>query len=101
MLEYVNALLIILIIVVLVIDTIFLVKARSSLAHLKSQLESRSLVDLAELKTLDPEFKTNYHKYVVGEIMPYVVDSVNKEIKKQNISLELQTLAAGIPKTAS
>lgn len=81
MLDVVNLLLIILIIVVLVVNTIYLSSTRKSLSNI-------SLVDLAELRDLNSNFKDSYHKYVVDEIMPKINEKINVELEKNKFDFD-------------
>lgn len=52
--------------------------------------KSVSVVDLAELKSLDGEAKAAYKKYVVDKIMPAVLTNVNRQIKDSRVLEDLK-----------
>ena len=87
MLEYINLLLIVLIIGVLIFDSIYLKRAHDDIIALKSAVvRDNSLVDLSEFKKLDPKFKQHYKHYIVDELMPGVIGKVNKTITDEKIN---------------
>lgn len=87
MLEYINMLLIFLIICVLIIDSIYVYRSRKDIEVLKKTIsKDTSLVDLSEFNGLDPTFKGNYKRFVVGELMPPVIEKVNQTIKEEKVN---------------
>ena len=91
MLEYVNLLMIIIILTVLIIDSVFIIKLRKRVNELDSKIvNDNSLLDLSEFNNLDAEFKKRYKNYVLKGIMPPVVNAINTEIQKNNIHQELE-----------
>lgn len=81
MLEYINLLLIVVIIGVLVMDTVFLFRARNDIKGLQTNVaDDRSLVDLSEFKHLSPSYKKHYKTYVVNGLMPPIVKKMNQEL---------------------
>lgn len=81
MLEWFNLLLIVVIIGVLVMDTVFLFRARNDIKSLQTNVaDDRSLVDLSEFKYLNPSYKKHYKTYVVNGVMPPIVKKMNQEL---------------------
>lgn len=87
MLLYINLLLIFLIACVLIIDTIYIVRARRDIDLIKGSLQhDNSLLDMSEFKGLDPTFKGHYKRYVVDELMPPLMEKANQVIKEEKIN---------------
>lgn len=86
MLEYINLLLIVIIIGVLVMDTVFLFRTRKDLAAMKTSLaEDRSMVDLSEFNHLGPQYKKHYKTFVVNGMMPPIMKKLTKELDDQGM----------------
>jgi hypothetical protein len=104
MLEFLNSILIFIIVVVTVVNTVLIVKARqklektsdldrqvkSEIANMKLEVnnmvrtylsQTTSLVDLAEFKNLNEETKKHYRFFITEKIMPLVMVELNRRIK--------------------
>jgi len=89
MLSYINLLLIVIIIIVLVVDTIYIFRHKKDIDRLNTAITVRnanSLVDLDELKGLNPEFKSHYRKYIINGMMPPIITKVNQTIENEKIN---------------
>jgi hypothetical protein len=98
MLEYINLFLIMIMILVIIVDSVYLSKARADIKTLTKKLEERpttnNLLDLAEFQALDPGLKQHYKTYVVDSLMPEVWSVANDVIKKEKIN---EAITAGDP----
>lgn len=83
MLGVLNLLLILVIITVIIIN---IVVTHRKISSIENSLSSRNVLDLAEFRKIDKEFKRNYEKYFVNGIMPPVVDQLNKDIADSGIN---------------
>lgn len=109
MLEYLNALLILIILGVTIVNTVMIVKTRRQLDNLKDLerrvdyeirnmrdevgnmvraylREARSIVDLAEFKNLDEKTKQHYKYFIVQKIMPLVMVEINRRVKDSGMN---------------
>ncbi len=112
-LEYINAIAIIVIFVVLgihIVYTVYLkIKHENNMRNLQNELhdvqtdiekmklyviqnlkryvesKSMSILDLDEFSKLDPFAKDLYKNYIVDQIMPAIMESINNDMKSANI----------------
>jgi hypothetical protein len=74
-------------IIVVVIDTVYLFNTRSSVAKMQQDMSANNtLLDLNEFKDLNPEFKDNYKRLVVGNLMPVVNAKANEMIEAHKVN---------------
>lgn len=97
MLLYINLLLTFIIACVLIIDTIYVVRARKDIDLIKGSLQrDNSLLDMSEFRSLDPTFKGHYKSYVVDQLMPPLMEKANQVIKEEKINEYLKENQEGI-----
>lgn len=85
MLDIINALLIIIIITVLIVDTIYIHRMKKDIIDLQNTKHTFNLLDLAELNGLDSRAKENYKKYILNDLLPPIVGKINVALDESKV----------------